>query len=261
MTLSVSLREYIAAAFPGIWIESHEHQDAITEIARLCQAQKWSLAVWDVDKGLRVGGAAATDSAPDPMAALRALPALAKADSSALLVLPNFHRFLGSPEIVQCVANTLQAGKLARTFIVVLSPLVQIPVELERQFVVIEHHLPRREQLQEIAQRLATEPGDLPTGDELTRLLDASAGLPRNEAERAYSLSLVRHGKLVPESIWEIKTQSMKKSGLMTLHRGGESFADLGGLESLKSFCSKALAGKSRIARPRGILLLSRNAE
>ena len=235
-SLQEQLREYIAAAFPGIWITSFEHDDALGEIAALCKQEQWSLAVWDVDKGLR-GGTAAASSAPDPLAALRALPALAKPESSALLVLPNFHRFLSSPEIVQCLANTLQAGKTARTFVVILSPVVQLPVELERQFVVIDHQLPDRDQLQTIAQRTATESGDLPTGEELEKLLDASAGLTRFEAEGAYALSLIRHNKLVPETIWELKVQSLKKSGLLTLHRGGEKFSDLGGLDALKNFC------------------------
>jgi hypothetical protein len=64
-SLQEQLREYIAAAFPGIWITSFEHDDAIREIAALCKQEQWSLAVWDVDKGLQVG-AAAVGPAPDP---------------------------------------------------------------------------------------------------------------------------------------------------------------------------------------------------
>ena len=115
-SLQNELREYVAAAFPGIWIQSFEHDDALHEIAALCKQEKWSLATWDVDKGLQVG-TAAVGATPDPLAALRALPAMTKEDSSAVLVLPNFHRFLGSPEIVQCLANALQTGKTARTFV------------------------------------------------------------------------------------------------------------------------------------------------
>ncbi len=49
----------------------------------------------------------------------------------------------------------------------------------------------------------------------------------------------------------------LKKSGLLTLHRGGETFADLGGLEALKSFCSRALRpGRPGGVRARGVLLL-----
>ena len=58
--------------------------------------------------------------------------------------------------------------------------------------------------------------------------------------------------------MWELKTQTLKKSGLMTIHRGGETFADLGGLDALKAFCRRSLVGKpsSSLARPRGVLLL-----
>jgi hypothetical protein len=256
MTLSATLREYIAAAFPGLWIQTSEPDEAAREIALLARDQKWSLASWDIDQGLKVGQESASDTT-DPIAALGALLALAQPESSALLVLSNFHRFLQSPEVVQRLANLLLAGKTKRCFVLVLSPVVQIPVELERQFVVLEHALPDRDQLLKLAQGVCTEPGDLPGGPALEALLDAAAGLTRYEAEGAYSLSLVRHHKLVPQSIWDLKTASLKKSGLLTLHRGGESFADLGGLEALKAFCSRALAPrKGRKAAPRGVLLL-----
>ena len=49
----------------------------------------------------------------------------------------------------------------------------------------------------------------------------------------------------------------LKKCGLLTLHRGGETFADLGGLEALKSFCTRALRpGRRADVRARGVLLL-----
>src|SRR4051795_5244089 len=48
----------------------------------------------------------------------------------------------------------------------------------------------------------------------------------------------------------------MKKSGLLTLHRGGESFADLGGLDALKGFTRKALGRRRGSVRARGVLLL-----
>src|SRR4029077_17011845 len=121
-------------------------------------------------------------------------------------------------------------GKQQRTFVVVLSPLVQIPVELEKLFVVIEHALPDREQLQRIAHELTSEtPGDLPKGEDLQRVLDAAAGLTRYEAEGAFALSLTGQNAIRPDSIWQLKSQMLKKNNLLTLHRGSESFTSLGG--------------------------------
>jgi SpoVK/Ycf46/Vps4 family AAA+-type ATPase len=48
----------------------------------------------------------------------------------------------------------------------------------------------------------------------------------------------------------------LKKSGLLEMYRGGETFADLGGLDNLKRFCVQALRSSSRRARARGVLLL-----
>ena len=33
MSLTTNLREYVAACFTGLWVQSHEHQDALAEIA------------------------------------------------------------------------------------------------------------------------------------------------------------------------------------------------------------------------------------
>ena len=261
MTLAERLPEYVRACFTGLWIRTFEPDDALAEIARLCQQQGWALAAWDVDRGLSLAGhgdgTAAVPGAADPLAAVRALGAMASSDGTALLALRNFHRFLGSAEIVQALDTRLSAGKQDRTFVVVLAPVVPIPIELEKLFVVIEHDLPGRDQVEMIARSIATEPGELPDDHALDAVLDAAAGLTRVEAENAFSLSLVRHGRLAPEALWELKSGMLKKSGLLTLHRGGETFADLGGLNALKSFCSRALRpARPAGARARGILLL-----
>ncbi len=141
MTLAERLAEYVRACFTGLWVQSFEHQDALGEIAGLCRRNHWSLATWDIDKGLGLAGQSAepgnVTNAADPLAAIRSLNALATPDGTALLVLVNFHRFLGSPEVVQALDSQINAGKQGRTFVVVLSPVVQVPVELEKQFVVL----------------------------------------------------------------------------------------------------------------------------
>ena len=261
MTLAERLSEYIRACFSGIWIESHEHADALAEITQLCRQEDWQLAVWDIEQGLRARGtqSPAENDGSDPLAAIRSLAAMAtpEGDGTAVLVLCNFHRFLSSVEIVQALARQISAGKQQRLFVLVLSPVVQIPIELEKLFVVVEHELPGREQLEAIARSIATEEGDLPEAT-VSPVLDAAAGLTRYEAEGAFSLSLIRHNRLVPQAIFEQKAQTLKKSGLLALHRGSETFADLGGLDSLKAFCSRALRRSAAAGtRARGVALVS----
>jgi hypothetical protein len=260
MSLSEQLKDYILAAFTGLWVQTHESDEAEREIVQLAREEKWKVAVWDVANGLRVPGTANNPrpetAAGDPVAALRALAALAEPNGTSLLLLPNFHRFLLNPEVVQTAFTQLVVGKKQRTFLIVLAPVVQIPVELEKLFVVIDHALPNRDQLERIARELTTEePDDMPRGQDLERVLDAAAGLTRYEAEASFALSLTRHNAIRPDSVWELKAQALKKNNLLTLHRGGETFADLGGLANLKDFCRRALQpGKS--VKARGALLL-----
>jgi hypothetical protein len=113
MTLSERLAEYVRACFTGLWIESHEHADALSEIAGLCRAENWQLAMWDVDAGMNLPGQSAdADSAGgnDPLAAIRVVNSLATPDGTAILVLQNFHRFLQSAEIVQALSSLVVCG-------------------------------------------------------------------------------------------------------------------------------------------------------
>ena len=122
--------------------------------------RRFRLTVWDLEQGLRLSGQeqAVDTNTSDPLAAIRSLSAFGAAEQPALLVLVNFHRFLNSGDIMQALARQLAVGKQNRTFVVILSPVVQIPIELKKQFAVIEHPLPNREQLEGIARGVATEP-------------------------------------------------------------------------------------------------------
>jgi hypothetical protein len=257
MKLIDQLTDYIHAACTGLWVHTQEVDEAEREIVQHAHQQQWKVVVWDIANGLRLSGSNSVPAdASDPLAALRALPALADRNGTALLLLHQFHRFLANPEVVQTTFNQLVAGKQQRTFLVVLSPLVQIPVELEKLFVVLEHALPDRRQLEGIARELTSDsPDDLPQGDALQSVLDAAAGLTRYEAEAAFALSLTRHNAIRPDSVWELKAQTLKKNNLLTLHRGSERFDSLGGLDNLKDFCRRALQPGKRV-KPLGVLLL-----
>ncbi len=256
MSLATQLAPYVRAAFSGLYVETFEPEEALREIRELCATEEnWTVATWDLDRGLVVPAGSSVPAASDPLTALRSLPALATPDGTTLLVLKNFHRFLGSAEIIQTLQHQLDAGKARRTFVVILAPNVSLPVELQRSFVVLTHALPDRAQLAAIGRDIL---GDQPppSDAEWTALLDAAVGLTRTEAEGAFSLSLARCDALRPRILWEWKAQSLRKQNLLTLHRGGATFADLGGLTALKEFCRRALQ-PGRSTKARGALLLS----
>jgi hypothetical protein len=247
MNLTDQLTDYVNAAFSGLWVLTQEPDEAEREISQLARARGWKLAAWDVAAGLRVPSEPGTyrgDAQPgDPLAVLRAVPTLADRDGTALLLLHNFHRFLNNPEVVQTAFTQLVAGKQQRTFLVVLAPVVQVPVELEKLFVVLEHALPDREQRERIARELTSDhPEDMPQGDALQRVLDAAAGLTRYECEGAFALSLTRHNAIRPEAVWELKAQALAKSGLCSLYRGEpKTFDTLRGVDHIRRLTGQLL--------------------
>ena len=172
MSLSDTLSELIAACFTGIWIETHEQEDALIEIARLCHQQEWTLATWDLDRGLKMR---ATDiespQLQDPLSAIRSLGSNSNGDQTMVLVMSNLHRFLQSVELVQALQHQVIAGKAisdihhrSRTL------AFRCRQKLEKLFTIVEHALPSRGQFEEIARGIATEESELPDETEYNRV-------------------------------------------------------------------------------------------
>ena len=128
-TLTLQLAEHIRAAFSGLYVLTHEPDEALAEIRRLCIDERWNLATWDVLSGLSVASGPST-AVGDPLAAVNALAGMAGPDETTLLVLRNFHRYIGGAEVVQALEQQLVLGQALRTFVVILAPVVQLPVEL-----------------------------------------------------------------------------------------------------------------------------------
>ena len=180
MTLAERLSEYVRACFTGIWVQSFEHDDAIVEIARLCRQQRWSLATWDIDRGSDSRrprrGLGHRRRAPRT----RWLPSRQSArwprqEGTALLVLRNFHRFLGSIEVVQALDTAIAAGKQNRTILVVLSPG---PPDPERAGAPVRRHRARSARLESSSSRSPARSPPSPVSCPTT-MASAPCSMPR----------------------------------------------------------------------------------
>ena len=57
------LVEHINAAFSGIWVQTHQPDEAEREIGQLAREHNWELAVWDIARGVRTPGVQGTGGA------------------------------------------------------------------------------------------------------------------------------------------------------------------------------------------------------
>jgi hypothetical protein len=191
-----SLREFVAGGFSGIWLVTEEPIEAEAAIQKVGKAQGWNVLTWDIASGMKGPGVTTGQATGDPAAAIRAVSGMA---GTTLLVANGFHRFLQSAEIVALLGRELAEGKACQRFVVVLAPAVAIPPELARQMIVLEHDLPNAADLRALAQGLV-EDGEV---DDTTMdsVIEAALGLGIGEAESAFALSLVRHGRLKADEI------------------------------------------------------------
>jgi hypothetical protein len=260
MSLENDIKELICAGFSGIWVDSQEADDAIATIKKLADNRSWGCDIWDLDRQLY----GRPTPAPGPVHALRWLDtAEAKTNSTQLLIVKNFHRFLPNPEVMQVLQNRVVTGKAIGQHVIVVSPVLQLQPEVEKLFTIVHHELPTREQLAMIVNELFGGENNAfvkPSDEVIGLVVDAAAGMTRLEAENAFSLSLIRHNTLSPDVVWNLKSQTLEKAGTLQLYRGDASFEGLGGLENLKAFCIRAMKRQGESdpeKRPRGVLLLS----
>ena len=144
-SLVVRISELVHACFSGIYIQTHEPDEALRELAGLGRREGWRLAAWDCELGLVLPNDPQHDpqadsprnvplpdlgGATDPLAVLRAAGQLSAGADTTLLVLRNFHRFLGATEILEALARQVSSGKHTRTFVVILAPVVSLPPEI-----------------------------------------------------------------------------------------------------------------------------------
>jgi len=245
-----SLREYVAGGFSGIWLVTEEPIEAEAAIQKLGAAQGWNVLTWDIATGLRGQGVSPGTVQGDPAGAIRFL---AHQAGTTVLVANGFHRFLQSAEIVALLGRELAEGKAEQRFVLILAPAVNIPAELARQMIVLEHDLPTPEDLRTLALSLVEE-GEVDEAT-LAGVVEAASGLGIAEAESAFALSLVRHGSLQADAVFGVKASSLKKAGPLTLLpiTAEDRFEHLGGFDGLRDYSLRALA--STRVNARGVLV------
>lgn len=284
----------ISAGVPGLLIRSHEHEDAIEEIRRVCCSPEnhWQLATFDVDEGMlafeqhesvwarvpcwfeeRTENGQTLYSRKDtvqtsPVAAIRGIPGLSQGKlvdyagemvaPPAILVMKNHHRWLNVPNVIQLVANRLWSYKLRGCHIVFLSPVSELPIELQKLFESghINHPLPDRQQIRAVIGRVAEE-SELP--DDIEPVIDACSGLTRLGVEDAIALSIREKGLVDSNDVFDLKAEAFKNSSnALQLYRGSYTLDDYGGADFLKEFCLDLLSSRETNPkfRPRGVFLV-----
>ena len=217
MTLAERLSEYVRAAFSGIYVRSFEHDDAIAEIARLCrdQAGPWPPGtstgawLWPVQREGQVSSPAASIrwrhfDPCRPWPRPTAPPSWCSATSTGSWARPRSSR-PSTPSLPPASRPGPSSSSWLR--------VVQLPVELEKLFVVIEHDLPGRDQLRRSPAAWPPSRASCPRIRRPGRRARRGGGAdPRRGRERLQPVAGRGHGRLAARRLWEIKIGRRSRS-------------------------------------------------
>jgi SpoVK/Ycf46/Vps4 family AAA+-type ATPase len=225
---------------------------------------------WSITRGYTASGEETEDrelSAPDPLAALEVI---ARYPEPALFVLKDFHRHLDSTPVVRRLREL--AMELAPTGknVVLLSPFLRPPEELEKEITFIDLPPPDLAELRELLDGIRRDLGADSDRFALStagreRMLRAALGLTAAEAEAVFARALVNDGRLTDDDlsvVLEEKKQAVRRSGILEFYEAEESLEQVGGLDILKAWLVKRYQAFTEDARayglpePRGVLLL-----
>src|SRR5260221_9194462 len=162
MNFQAELETLIRARYPILYIISSEEmrvQSMVMEIARKRQKKvfEWSYNTGIVPAGTSIQSQKHRNATTkDPLAAL---DQVIEQVEPALFIFKDFHPFLtrNNFAVVRKLKEIALHLKNSFKTIVLISPMLEIPTELEKEITVLNHPLPSREDLSALLDRIAAD--------------------------------------------------------------------------------------------------------
>ena len=245
---AMDISNYLKAGYPAIHIVTLEPLRAISSI----KTDKWQAYSWDCLRGITDRGTGKVfEDIIDPLEAVKWL----SHQTDAVLLVQNFHHFIGSVEIVQEIQNSIAVWKASGCCFAVVGPAFELPQEIACFFTMLKFTLPDRPSLQRIQQELAESVGI----DIDHAAINAALGLTEFESETAFALSLVLKKRFCPKVVTEQKMQMIKRTGLMEFWPP-VPIDQVGGLEPFKNYLANRKVafepGNEHLPKPKALLLV-----
>lgn len=266
----------IRSKYPILYIVSWEERRVEQILRQVAAGLRKKLYGWTLTDGiLPLDGYNGLPSDPATRSPLRALDTIAASQESAIFLLKDFHPFIDDlhpvsdqPVIVRRLRDITNHLKETRKTLVILSPLLHFPPELEKDITVLDYALPTVDELDQSLERVVRSAREISgvrlelDEEQREKVLKAAQGLTCTEAENVFAKSLVMTRGLDLDVIVAEKKQIIRRSHILEYFEAGEDLSVVGGLPLLKEWLAKRSLAFSERARqfglpePKGLLLL-----
>jgi SpoVK/Ycf46/Vps4 family AAA+-type ATPase len=252
------IQMHYRSRYPLLYLITHEEDRTTGFVAEAARALGARLCAWP-----SVSGEKATLLSPsqDPLAAL---DAIAGAASPTLFILKDFHQHLRNPAVVRRLRDIAAGLPGKGQMAAVLSPVLEIPVELEKEIAILDVPLPGEDELTEIFHSVMVERQSIFPDDFVKMAVRAARGLTAEESHRAFLKALIVGGDHQLgniDSIVEEKRRIIRKYEVLEFVETQEGVSSIGGLTELKRWLlarEQAFSEEARkfgLPSPKGLLL------
>ena len=270
------LEVLIRARYPLIYVISWEEQRVISQVSKIAKKLGKNVFEWSINTGLVPVGTSIQSqkhkdtATQDPLVAL---DNVIEHVEPAMYVFKDFHPFLKGQNMSVIRRMREVASSLKNTYktIVLVSPIFEMPAELEKDLTVLDFDLPKENDFTALLGRIIEEVKEnlklnVNIDNKMReQIVHALLGLTLSEGENVLAKTLVCNLGFGPKSLTVInseKKQIIRKNGLLQYYEAEEKMESVGGLDALKNWLIKRSIVFSDQARdyglpaPKGVLLL-----
>lgn len=275
----IHLSNLFRARFPIIYIETWEENRIIEMLHEISSNEELiktprKLYSWSISTGLYsyFDGKKVENVSKDLDSCLTYFE---NVDENVILIMKDIHTYFNTGfadrNIVRIMRDAAEFLKVSnkKKNIVITSPILSIPVELQKDITVVELPLPSKDEIKEILDFVIETNAphcNINLSEEDKELISKTAqGLTLNEFENALSRAIVERKQLTINELDIIvseKCQVIKKTGILEFINTDISIDEVGGLENLKKWLqkrNKAWSDKAakdyNLPSPKGVLI------
>lgn len=256
----------IQAQYPLIYLVTSEEERAETTISNIAQAKpQRRVFLWTVTHGIVEYGQPRNVTQHNTVSPEAAIEWVTRQREPGLFVFKDLHPFYSAP-VIRWLRDAIASFKGTQKTIILMSPVQEIPIELEKEVAVLDFPMPDMAELNQVlSEQLEQSRGKRITTESREKLLKAALGLTRDEAQKVYRKAQVTAGRLTEEEVDVVlseKKQLIRRNGILEFMEEDETLDSVGGLEELKRWLtqrSNAFTERAReygLPQPKGMLIL-----
>lgn len=260
-----ALTLHLRAQLPLLVTDTVEEQRVVAKAAEVCRALGMRCLTWDAASGFcSVLDGQRMAPTTDPSDVLQRLTAMS---ADTLVVLKDLHALWDDPRLLRAVRNYAQRPWTQGPTALVVGAGLVLPDDLRDEAVMLSLPPPDRRELDALVHDVATRGAarrEL-SEEDMSRLVDAAAGLTYAQAERAFIKAVVRDGVLSAGDIAAVfadKREILRADGALEYLEPHVGVDDVGGLAALKEWLDLRARTFGQQARdfglpaPKGVALI-----